>query len=322
MRNYIIRRALLIIPTLLLSTFIVFGGMRLIPGTIIDMLAMQHEYSNADEVPQTRATIMHELGFDTPIYVQYWHWLSSIVAHGDFGYSMWGQQRSVFYMISSRWYVSLGLNLMALIIGNVLGISLGIYAAVRQDSILDYIGRSMSILFIAIPGFWLGTLIMVFPAIWWNWSPRIDLAHLTTEPLANLGMYLVPAVIMGVGGAGGMMRIMRTMMLECMRQDYVRTAWSKGLRERAVVLRHVVKNACLPIITIVGGSLPGLIGGSVIMEAIFGLPGIGLLFLGSINTRDYPVIMGLMFIGGTIGLICTLLTDVSYAWVDPRIRYH
>ena len=186
---------------------------------------------------------------------------------------------------------------------------------------MDYVGRSFAILSLATPAFWLATLVIVFPSIWWGWSPPVQLIPFSENPLGNLGQFFIPAFLMGTAMSAGIMRMLRTTMLDVLRQDYVRTAWSKGLRERVVVIRHAMRNAMIPVIGMIVGQIGVMIGGSVIMEQIFALPGMGRLFLDAINNRDYPYVSALNLIFGTIGMVLVLVIDLSYAYLDPRIRY-
>jgi len=223
--------------------------------------------------------------------------------------------------IATRWPVTLELGFLAFLVAQLIALPIGIYSALRQDTGGDYIARSFAILCIAVPGFWLATMVIVLPSIWWGYSPPIMLIRFTEDPIGNLGMFIVPAIILGMAMSGLTMRMTRTMMLEVLRQDYIRTAWSKGLRERAVTLRHALKNALIPVITIIGPQLAVMIGGAIIIEQIFGLPGIGLLFLRSLTVRDYPMVSGIMlFLGGAIVFI-NLAVDLTYAYLDPRVHY-
>ena len=248
MRAYIIRRLLLIIPTLFLASLMVFFIIRLIPGSVIDIIAGQMSRFG---VPADRGAIAHKLGLDVPIYVQYGRWMGNILMHGDFGTSLW-RNISVTEEILSRYPVTLELGLMGLIISQIIALPIGIYSALRQDSWGDYISRSFAILCLAVPGFWLGTMVMVFPSIWWGWSPPLALIPFTEDPIGNLKMFIIPAIVLGMGIGGVVMRMTRTMMLEVLRQDYITTAWAKGLRERAVVVRHALKNALIPVVTVIG----------------------------------------------------------------------
>ena len=317
MRTYLIKRLLALIPTLFLATLIVFCSIRLIPGDIIDLMMSQHDLAE-EEV--TRDSIRQALGLDKPIHVQYYQWIKAIVLHADLGNSLW-KHTKVMDEILFRFPVTFELGIIALLIGLSIAIPVGVYSAIRQDTAGDYFGRSISILFMAIPGFWLGTMVVIYPALWWGWSPPIDLPSLTEDPIGNLKTFLVPGVVLGLGLSGVTMRMTRAMMLEVLRQDYIRTAWSKGLRERLVIMRHALKNALIPVITLIGLYVPILIGGTVVMEQIFVLPGMGLLMLESINQRDYPIITGLMLFIGVFVLIVNLLVDLSYGYLDPKIRY-
>lgn len=320
MSTYIIRRLVLIIPTLLLVTIIVFLSVRFIPGSVIDMMTAQMSQESAEIEGQTpREYIEHLLGLDAPIYVQYGRWLGGVLT-GDLGKSLW-TDRKITEEITNRLPISLELGILALITSMLIAIPIGIYSAIRQDTVGDYIGRSFAILCISLPGFWLGTMVMVFPAVWWGWSPPMKYIPITENLGQNLLQFLIPAVIMGMVMSGTTMRMSRTMMLEVLRQDYIKTAWAKGLKERSVVLRHAMKNAMIPVITIIGLQVPVLIGGSVIMERIFNLPGIGRLMIDALGQRDYPVISGVNVVMATAVLAINLLVDIVYAYLDPRISY-
>ena len=217
--------------------------------------------------------------------------------------------------------VTMELGVMGLIIGIIISIPIGVYAAIRQDTIPDYILRSLAILLISVPSFWIGTMIMIYPSIWWGWSPPMELIQFSKNPLGNIGMFLLPAIVLGTGLTGTAMRMTRAMMLETLRQDYTRTAWAKGLTERAIVIRHAMKNALIPVVTIIGMQLPLIIGGSVIIEQIFVLPGIGRLLLEALNQRDYPIVSGINLVFATFVIVVNLLVDLTYGWLDPRIHY-
>ena len=210
---------------------------------------------------------------------------------------------------------------MAIIIGLVIALSVGIYSAIRQDSAADYVGRSVAIIGLATPNFWLGIMVMIYPAIWWGWAPPLELVSFTEDPLGNLAVFLVPSLILGTASSAATMRMMRTMMLEVLRQDYIRTAWSKGLKERVVIIRHTLKNALIPVVTLIGLQLPILVGGAVIMENIFNLPGLGRLLLDALNERDYPMVSGINLFFATGVVLLNLLIDLIYPYLDPRVRY-
>jgi peptide/nickel transport system permease protein len=221
----------------------------------------------------------------------------------------------------SRIPISLELGILALMTAMLIAFPIGVYSAIRQDTVGDYIGRSFAIVCIAMPSFWLGTMVVVFPSVWWEWAPAVEYVPITKDLGANLLQFLIPGAIMGMVMSGTTMRMTRTMMLEVLRQDYIKTAWAKGLRERAVVIQHAMKNAMIPVVTIVGLQLPVLIGGSVVMEQIFVLPGIGQLMINAIGQRDYPIISGINVMMASAILVVNLLVDMTYAWLDPRIRY-
>ncbi len=321
MRTYAVRRVLLIIPTLFIITAVLFLVIRLLPGDIVTMMvaqrSWQQEIGTSSELDVN--AIRHTLGLDEPFLTQYVHWIGGMF-HGDFGKSLWNN-RTLTSELKARLPVTLELSVMALILGLIAAVPLGVYSAIRQDTVLDYIGRIVSILLLAIPSFWVATMVFVYPSLWWGWSPPVEYIAFSKNPLGNLGEFLIPAVIMGMFTSGGLMRLTRTMMLEVLRQDYIRTAWSKGLRERIVVIRHGVKNTLIPVVTIVGGMIPGLFGGSVIIEQIFALPGMGRYFLSAVQSRDYLIVSGWNIMMSIFVLIFIVLTDLAYAYVDPRIRY-
>lgn len=316
MGAYIIRRLVLIIPTLFMATLIIFIMLRFIPGDVIDQMVGEEGVM----AEMDREAIERALGLDRPIHMQYWDWISGLV-RGELGDSLWKQGVPVTREIFERWPVTLELGVMAILIALTIALPIGIFSAVRQDSAGDYVGRSFAILCLAVPGFWLGTMVMVFPAKYLGWSPPIMLIKFAEDPLANLGQFVIPAALMGLGMSGTTMRMTRSMVLEVMRQDYIRTAWSKGLKERVVVTRHALKNALIPVITIVGFMMPVMIGGAVIMEQIFALPGVGRLMIQAINQRDYPIVSGVMLFTASWVLLINLLVDLTYAWLDPRVHY-
>ena len=324
MRAYIIRRLLTLIPTLLLASLLIFFLINLIPGDIID--AMQAE---TPDVALDRAMLERKLGLDKPLIVQYARWVGvarqadgrlSGLLQGDFGISWW-RKMPVLKLVALSWPVTLQLGLMGLIISQLIAFPVGIYSALRQDKWGDYMGRSFAILCISIPGFWLGTIVIVLPSIWWNYMPPIMLIRFTEDPIGNLKMFIIPAIIVGMAMAGMLMRLTRTMMLEVLRQDYIRTAWAKGLRERVVTLRHALKNALIPVITIIGLQAPILMGGTVIIEQIFSLPGMGRLILSATLHRDETLIGGIMFIFAAVLMLINLVVDLTYAYLDPRIHF-
>ena len=334
MRAYIIRRLLLIIPTLFILTILVFLSVRFIPGDVIDVMMSRMEmYFNWDEFD--REVLEQKLGLDVPVQVQYGRWIGVLpspdwvtgesryngLLQGTLGQSLLRGQEAVEDRIFGRLPVTIELGVMAIVIGLMIALPVGIYSAIRQDTAADYAGRSIAVIGLATPNFWLGMMVMIFPALWWGWSPPMELVSFTEDPLGNLGVFLIPSLILGTAMAAATMRMTRTMMLEVLRQDYIRTAWSKGLKEKVVVIRHALKNALIPVVTLIGLQLPILVGGAVIMENIFNLPGLGRLLLNALNDRDYPMVSGinLVFATGVVGI--NLFIDLFYAFLDPRVRY-
>ncbi len=317
MRAYIVRRLLLIIPTLFLVSLIVFTSIRLIPGSIVDYIVSSYEFQTKADLAQVR----HELGLDKPMIEQYGIWMGQIIVHGNLGKSMIDQE-TVVDKVEARWPITVELGLLALFIAQLIAIPIGIYSAIRQDSVGDFFARSFAILAISIPNFFLATLVIVFPSIWWHYMPPLTVVSITKNLAGNLQMFIIPAIVLGISMAGLTMRMTRTMMLEVLRQDYIRTAWSKGLKERVVVLRHALKNALLPIITIIGSQIPLLIGGSVIIENIFQLPGMGQLFINSISQRDYTLVSSIVLLYAVAIVIINLATDLAYGMLDPRVHYN
>ena len=335
MRAYMIRRVLLLIPTLFLVTIIVFLLIRLMPGNLVDVILnelLAGQDTSGGEID--RAEVERRLGLDVPAHVQYARWIGLVptpdrntgelsysgIFQGNLGVSIL-TNRSITEEIAQRIPVTFELGLLAVLTANIIAIPVGIYSAIRQDTWLDYLGRSFAILSLATPAFWLATMLIVYGAIWWNWSPEVEYIAFSENPIGNLKMVIIPAVLVGTAMSGGVMRFTRTMTLEVLRQDYVRTAWAKGLRERVVVLRHALRNALIPLITVFAPEIGMLIGGSVIMEQIFCLPGMGRYLLQTLLQRDYWVVSGTNLIFASFTMFLILLTDLSYAYVDPRVRY-
>jgi peptide/nickel transport system permease protein len=314
MRQYVLRRLALAVPTLVLVSVIVFSIMRLMPGDVVIRMVEGHAYAPTVEA------LRKELGLDRPAVVQYMEWVGGILLRGDFGSSYWTRQ-PIWDEFIRRFPVTLELAALTILSSVVIGILVGIVSAVRQDSVSDYVGRVLAILALSVPYFGLAVLVVVLPSIWFKWTPVYTYVPFTVDPAENLKIMLVPALVFGVTRAGPIMRIMRSALLEVLRQDYIRTAWSKGLPERAIVLRHALKNALIPVVSLVGLQTPLYIGGSVIIEAIFRLPGVGLFFFEALTRLDYPVVQSVNLIVAAMVVGLNLLIDLSYAFLDPRIRY-
>ena len=330
MRAYIIRRLLLTFPTLFIVSFVIFVVIRFMPGDIVDaeISQMQEIGVSQASLEEAREELMKKYGLDVPIYAQYGRWIGAYpqadgtvsgLLQGDFGTSF-RRHTPVLRDIAIRWPVTLELGLIAFVIANLISLPIGVYSALRQDTVSDYLVRSFAIMCMAVPSFWLGTMIVVFPSLWWGYSPPIMYTRLIEDPLENLEMFFIPAVVLGLAMTGGTMRMTRTMMLEVLRQDYVRTAWAKGLKERAVVMRHAIKNAFIPVITLIGYTLPVMIGGAVIIEQIFSLPGMGRLLVDATLTRDYTVVSGIMLVFGLGMVLINLAVDLTYGFLNPKVR--
>jgi peptide/nickel transport system permease protein len=317
MGAYLARRLLALLPTLVLASLIVFVTIRLIPGDVIDLMLSQNDVA-ADKL--SRDQLVAALGLDRPMWQQYGLWAGAIVLHGDLGQSLW-QNAPVTELLFGRLPVTFQLGAMALVVALCIALPIGTYSALRQDTAGDYLGRSFSILLLAVPSFWLATMVVVFPSIWWGWSPEVNYVRFSDNPWQNLKQMALPAMVLGAGLSAVTMRLMRTMMLEVLRQDYIRTAWAKGLPERLVVVRHALRNAMVPVITLVGLQAPLLIGGAVIIEQIFVIPGMGLLLLDAVQQRDYPIITGVFLIVGVAVMLINLAVDLSYGLLDPKVRY-
>ena len=318
MRAYIIRRLLLIVPTLFILSILVFLSVRFLPGDAIDAMLGKAEFISGEV---DREALEQMLGLDLPAHVQYGRWIGGILRHGSLGHSLLGSRGAVEEKLIDRLPVTIELGVLAILIGLLIALPVGIYSAVRQDTAADYVGRSVAILGLATPNFWLATMVVLYPSLWWAWSPPMAWVPFSEDPLGNLGVLIIPSVILGTAMAAATMRLMRTMMLEVLRQDYIRTAWSKGLRERVVIIRHTIKNALIPVVSLIGLQLPILVGGAVIMEVIFNLPGLGRLMVTALEDRDYPVVSGvnLFFASGVV--LLNLFIDLIYPYLDPRVRY-
>jgi peptide/nickel transport system permease protein len=314
MTRYLIQRLIGVVPTLLLLLLLVVVMVRIIPGTIVDL--MLTEQGGARDVD--RQAFEERLGIDDPLPVQYLRYTAGVL-RGDLGESLWNQ-RSVSEMIFARLPTTIELALMAISISTVFALTFGVIAAIRQDTFLDYVPRSIAVLGLSIPDFALGTMVLVLPTLWFQQTVPLIWHPFSEDPAAHLLQILIPAVVVGVRFSASVMRLTRTMMLEVLRQDYTRTAWAKGLSERAVVVRHGLKNALIPVVTLLGLELAALISGIVIMESIFAIPGVGRLLIESISARDYPVIQGITVVVGTLIILVNLLVDLSYGFLDPRVR--
>lgn len=317
MRNYAMRRLLLLPLTVLLLSIFVFGMIRLVPGSVIDarLAAGFPGTANAED----RAALEAHFGLDKPVYEQYVIWIGQVFS-GDFGTS-WLTKESILDNFGRRMPVTLELLFLTLLLYIPIGIGTGVWSAVRQNRADDYGVRLITILFLAIPNFWLATLVVVIPLVLWGYAPPLPYRQLWEEPGTNLVQMIVPAAIAALAGAAVLGRVARSEMLEVLRQDYVRTAYAKGLRERVVVLRHALRNALIPLITLVGLVFANGVAGAVIVEQIFAIPGMGRYLVQALLTNDLPVVQVWMLVFGAAFILINLFVDLSYGVLDPRIRF-
>ena len=319
---YLIKRLLLMIPLFIGITIISFGVIHLAPGSPIDMATDLNPKATAEVKERMRAFY----GLDKPLHVQYWNWMSRLVTL-DFGNSFSPDGRKVSDKILERLPITIFLNVASLAIILLAAIPLGVLSAAYQHTLFDKVTTVLVFIGFAVPHFWLALLLMILFGVQLGWLPISGLKSLNYEylPFATqvwdrISHLILPIFISASGGLAGLSRYMRSNMLEVIRQDYITTARSKGLASRTVIFKHALRNALLPVITILGLSIPGLIGGSVIFETIFAIPGMGQLFYASVMARDYPTIMGILVIGAVLTLVGNLVADLSYALADPRIR--
>jgi peptide/nickel transport system permease protein len=317
MRTYITKRLLLIVPTLLGVAALVFFIMRVIPGDVTLLILGGDQAGRID--PTQIAAMKHQLGLDQPLLVQFGTWLWGVLRF-DFGTSLWTGQ-PVTQELLIRLPLSLELALLASMVSVLIAIPLGMLAAVRQDSWVDYVVRVVSIGGLAIPSFWVGILCILLLVIYFGWGPPLEFTPPWIDPWANFQQMVWPVVTVGYRYAAVTTRMTRSTVLEVLREDYIRTAWAKGLRERVVVVRHALKNAMLPVITLIGTEFAFLIGGLVVTETVFTLNGVGRFVVDAVAHRDYPVVQALVFLIAFGFVVVNLLVDLTYAWLDPRIRY-
>lgn len=313
MRRYVATRLLSTIPTLLGVITLVFIVMRLVPGTIVDQIL-----ANGDTSEEVQASLRAFFGLDRPIYLQYLDYLARL-ATGDLGVS-WRARFPALDMILYALPVTLQLALMSAIVSMVVGIGFGIISAVKENTPLDHVIRVVSLFSLSMPVFWQATMLILVLSTTVRWAP-LGYVDPFTDLWGNLSLMALPALCLGTSASASVMRMTRSCLLDVLRQDYIRTAEAKGLRQRVVVLRHAVKNAMIPVVTILGLQVGSLLGGSVIVESVFGLPGIGLLILNAIGMRDYPIVQGAVIFTAVLFMLSNLCVDLLYGYLDPRIRY-
>jgi peptide/nickel transport system permease protein len=313
MGTYLTQRLLLMLLTLLGVSFIVFTMLRLIPGGVESAIL------GDNATPEQAEAIREQLGLNRPIPVQYVSWMGDVL-RGDLGSSVLSK-RPIGPDMKARMPVTFELGLLALFFSLLIAVPVGILAAVRQDTFGDYAARSLAVALLSIPGFWLGTLVITYGARWWGYAPPLTYVRLTENPAQNLQIMLPPAIILGAALSGTVMRLTRAQMLEVLRQDYIRTAWSKGLPERMVLSRHALRNAAIPVVTLIGLQVPILFSGTIVLEQIFSVPGTGRYLISAVNTRDFPVIQAVALLIAAVVVLSNLVVDLTYSLLDPRIRY-
>ena len=312
-----VKRVLLLIPTILLVCVIVFVLMRMIPmdavATLQQKLSANGNYVDEEYVRQL-------LGLDKPAVQQFFIWIGDVL-RGDLGDSYF-DHTTVNSILANKLPVTLELGILSLVITNLISIPLGLFCAARQDSISDYTIRVISTILIALPVFWIATLVLIYPNLWWGWAPTVTYVPIWEDPIQNLSMFLLPALLSAIGQAGIQMRTIRTMTQEVMRQDYIRTAWAKGVPERRVLFKYAFRNSMIPIITMIGGSVAMMIGGNVVMENIFNIPGLGQAMVAALNSRDYPIVQGCVLVLSLFVMCINLIVDLAYKWIDPRVTLY
>jgi peptide/nickel transport system permease protein len=319
MRTYVIQRLLLFVPTLIGASILIFVLMRLVPGDIAEILVYQTGSESSAIQERQIQQIRRELGLDRPILVQYLDWVAGAV-HGDFGQS-YVQRRPVRDVLLERFPRSMELAFLTLLIAVVWAIPLGVVSAVRQNTAVDYVARLLSLSGLSLPLFFTGALILYGLVRFFRWLPPLEFVSLTENPVENLKQLIWPALAQAYYISAPITRLTRSQMLEVVRHDYVRTARAKGLAERAVVYRHALRNSLLPVITFIGWWGGRLLGGLVIMEVIFVVPGMGTALVQAVSQRDYPTVQAIVFLMALVFLIVNLVVDLLYAWLDPRIHY-
>ncbi len=316
MKGYIARRLLLIIPTVFFLGTLLFFMLQAIPGDVASTLLSGREYAGN---PEAVAKLRTELGLSDPIYVQYGRWLAQI-SRGDLGYSPYFNQ-SVWQAIKPKIEVTVTLALLGVLVALILSIPAGVMSALHRGSMFDQAVRAVSAAGMAIPAFWLGIIILLVLSRNFGWAPPAQHASFFEDPANALQRFMFPALILGFRSAAVISRMIRSMMLEVLNEDYVRTAWSKGLLPRVVIMKHALRNALLPVVTMLGMLFASLIDGAVVLETVFNLPGIGLHLVEAVRGRDATMVLGMVLLIGIFMMLWILLIDLSYKVLDPRVTY-
>ena len=315
MGKYVIKRLLLLIPTMLLVCVIVFALMRAVPGSAVDQVVYNYK-QNGMVITYEEAEA--KLGLDKPAVVQFFSWIGGIL-RGDLGDCLF-RGDSVWDVISAQMPVTLELGVLTLLFTIIISIPLGLICAAHPDSLADVIIRTLAVVLASVPVFWIGTMVLVYPAVWWGFSIPLTYVSIFQNFFLNMKMFLVPAIVGALTGAGNNIRAVRTMTLEVMRQDYVRTAWAKGAKESRVMYSHAFRNALIPVITLFGGAAAGILGGNVVIENMFNIPGIGQQLVTALNNRDYPLVQSTLVVTAAMFSLVNLVVDIAITFIDPRIR--
>jgi peptide/nickel transport system permease protein len=314
---YVIRRLLLCVPTILGLSLILFVMLRLLPGDVALLKAATGDNVTLND-PALIASLRHQMGLDKPLPVQYVEWLGGAL-HGDLGRSYWTRETAVNELVR-RLPVTLELVIGAVSVSVFFGIVIGVLSGIHHDRVPDHVGRVFSIFGLSIPNFWVGTLIIVLPAIWFGYLPPLGYVSPLQDPVANLRQFIAPCLALGWALSASTVRITRSQMLEVLGEDYIRTARSKGLQSQTVIYRHAIRNALIPVITVVGVQIGFLLGGTVAVESVYGLPGVGTLTITAINQRDYPIIEVCVLFLCLCFVFVNLAVDLMYGVIDPRVR--
>ena len=319
MRKYVTQRLLLGIPTVFGAAVLIFVIMRIAPGDVAVLIAIGGGEGEEDRSVEAVEVIREKLGLNKPLYMQFGTWMWD-VAHWDLGESLWTRQ-PVKELLARRFPLTLQLSAMALVLSWAIAIPIGMLSALKQDTPLDYIPRFFSVIGLAIPNFWLGILMLTYLAAFFGWVPALVYSSPWSSPGENFTQLMLPALVLGTALAALQTRMTRATMLEVLREDYIRTANAKGLGSSTVLWRHALKNAAIPVVTISGTQLSGLISGSLVTEVVFNLPGLGSAIVDGVRLRDYPVIQNLVLFITVIHIVVNLGVDLLYSYLDPRIRY-
>jgi peptide/nickel transport system permease protein len=320
MQAYIAKRMVLFVPTMILLSLLVFGFLRIIPGDPALAILTRGNADSIETITEDQLERMRErLGTNRPIYVQYFDWASGLLTL-DFGNSL-VTSAPVWEQLKRRIPITLELSIMSIFISTIVAVPLGVFSAIKQDTWGDYIARFITLIGLATPNFWVAVMTIFILVLAFNWIPPLGYATLWEDPWTNFVQLIFPAIALGTSGMAFQARVTRSAMLEILHEDYIRTARSKGLHERLVVSRHALRNALLPVVTLFGLAIGNAISGSVVIEFIFGVPGMGRFLITAIRQQDYTVVQGIVVVFGVMVLFANLITDIMYAWLDPRIRY-